>query len=158
MNFKTFILIIARSHYCCNDIFTGMLYCTEQLIITIFLQKMTLHYVGWAHQKQILPNLVLLGHSRSPSSGQSSKSERNSRNGTADSALGWSFLDQQPSLPQFSEQSSAAVDDSSTLFDIFFSLFFPEFMIKHIKTEANRHATSIADKLRRTHKLKPHSI
>jgi len=34
-------------------------------------------------------------------------------------------------LPQFSEQSvsNAAVDDSSTLFD-FFSIFFPEFMIK----------------------------
>ena len=39
-----------------------MLYFTEQLIITIFLQKMTLHYVGWSRQKQILPGLVLLGH------------------------------------------------------------------------------------------------
>jgi hypothetical protein len=38
-----------------------------------------------------------------------------------DSALGWSFLDQQPSLPQFSEQSvsNAAMDDSSTPFDFF---------------------------------------
>ena len=39
-----------------------MLYFTEQLIITVFLQEMTLHYVGWSHQKQILPDLVLLGH------------------------------------------------------------------------------------------------
>ena len=40
----------------------------------------------------------------------------------------------------------------------FFSIFFPESMIKHIKTETNRYAKSIADKLRRTKKLKPHSI
>jgi len=129
-----------------------MLYCTEQLIITTFLQKMTLHYVGWSCQKQILPNLVLLGHR--PQAHQAS----NSRNGTAYSALGWSFLDQLPSLPQFSEQSgsSAAVDESSTLYDIFFfSIFFPEFMIKHIKTETNRHAKSIADKLRTANMLKP---
>jgi len=60
-------------------------------------------------------------------------------------------------VPQFSEQSgsSAAVDDSSTPFDFFFvAIFFQEFMIKHIKTETNRYA----DKLRRTNKLKPHSI
>jgi hypothetical protein len=31
-------------------------------------------------------------------------------------------------------------------------------MIKHIKTETNRYAKPIADKLRRTKKLKPHSI
>jgi len=29
------------------------------------------------------------------------------------------------------------VDDSSTPFDYFFSVFFPEFMIKHIKTETS---------------------
>jgi hypothetical protein len=60
-------------------------------------------------------------------------------------------------LPQFSEQSgsTAAVDDSSTPFDL---IFFPEFMIKHIKTETNRYAKSTADKLRRTNKLKPHSV
>jgi hypothetical protein len=58
MNFKTFMLITARSHYFSNNIVTGMLYITEQLIMTIFLQKMTLHYVGWSLQKQILPDLV----------------------------------------------------------------------------------------------------
>jgi len=65
----------------------------------------------------------------------------------------------QQTVGQFSEQSgpTAAVDDSSTPFD-FFSIFFPESMIKHIKTETNRYAKSIADKLRRTKKLKPHSI
>jgi hypothetical protein len=47
--------------------------------------------------------------------------EHNSQNGTTDSALGWSLLDQQPSLLLFSEQSgsTAAVDDSSTLFECF---------------------------------------
>jgi hypothetical protein len=38
MDFKTFILIVARSKYFSNNILTGMLYCTEQLIITIFVQ------------------------------------------------------------------------------------------------------------------------
>jgi hypothetical protein len=33
-----------------------------------------------------------------------------------------------------------------------FSIFFPESMIKHIKTETNRYAKSIADKLRRSKK------
>ena len=32
----------------------------SQLIITIFVQKMTIPHVGWSHHKQILPNLVLL--------------------------------------------------------------------------------------------------
>jgi hypothetical protein len=41
---------------------------------------------------------------------------------------------------------------------ISFFIFFPEFMIKHIKTETNRYDKTIADKLRRTYKLKPHSI
>jgi hypothetical protein len=65
---------------------------------------------------------------------------------------------QHSSLPRFSEQSgsNAAVVDSSTPF--FFSIFFPEFMMKQIKTETNRYAKSIADKLRRTNKLKPHSV
>jgi hypothetical protein len=60
--------------------------------------------------------------SRPTSSDPPSKKKRTSRNVTSDSALGWSFLDQQPSLPQFSEQSgsTAAVDDSSTPFDFFF--------------------------------------
>ena len=62
MNFKTFILIVSRSHYLSNNIVTGMLYCTEQLIITIFIQKMTLALVVWSRHKQILPNLVLLDH------------------------------------------------------------------------------------------------
>ena len=39
-----------------------MLYFTEQLIITIFLQKMTLQCEGWSHRKQMLPSLVLLTH------------------------------------------------------------------------------------------------
>ena len=86
------------------------------------------------------------GTSSSPSSDPSSKRKHNSRNVTDDSALGWSFLDQQPSLSQFSEQSgsSAAEDDSSKPFD-FFSIFFPELMMKHIKTETNRYAKSIAN-------------
>ena len=97
--------------------------------------------------------------SRSPALDPSSKRKCNSWNGTSSSALGWSFLDQQPSLPQFSEESvsNAAVDGSSTPFD-FFPILFPEFMIKHIKTETKRYAKSIADKLRGTNKLKPHSV
>jgi hypothetical protein len=85
----------------------------------MFLKKMTLHYVGWSLHKQILPSLVLLA---SLSSGPSSKRKHNFWTGTSDSALGWSFIDQKPSLPQFSEQggSTAAVDDSSTPFDFFF--------------------------------------
>ena len=39
-----------------------MLYFTERLIITIFLQKMTLQCVGWSRRKQMLPSLVLLAH------------------------------------------------------------------------------------------------
>ena len=49
------------------------------------------------------------------------------------------------------------MDGSSTPF-YFFPIFFPEFTINHIKTETNRYAKSIADKLRGTNKLKPHSI
>ena len=113
MKFKIFVLIIARFHYFSKNIVTGMLYFTEQLIIT------TLHYVGWSLHKQILLSLELLA---SPSSGPSSKRKRNSWIAIPDSALGWSFLDQKPSLPQFSEQSGsiAAVDDSSALLDFFF--------------------------------------
>jgi hypothetical protein len=54
------ILIVERSNYFSNNILTGMLYCTEQLIITIFVQKMTLPHVIWSRHKQILPYLVLL--------------------------------------------------------------------------------------------------
>jgi len=87
----------------------------------MFVKKMTLHYVGWSLHKQILPSLVLLA---SPSSGPSSTRKHNSRIGTSDSELGWSFLGQKPSLPQFSEQSgsTAAVDDSPTPFDFFYFL------------------------------------
>jgi hypothetical protein len=62
---------------------------------------------------------------RSAFSGPSSKWRSNSRNGTADSALGWSFLDKHASLPQLSEQSgsTAAVDDSCILFDFFYFPF-----------------------------------
>jgi len=62
MNFKMFILIIARPHYFSNNSVTGMLYFAEQLIITIFIYKMTISHVGWSRHNQILPNLVLLGH------------------------------------------------------------------------------------------------
>jgi hypothetical protein len=62
MNFKTMVLIIARFHYFSNNIVSRMLYFTEQLIITMFLQQMILHYVGWSHHKPILPSLVLLCH------------------------------------------------------------------------------------------------
>ena len=62
MNFKTFVLIIAISRYFSNNNVTVMLYFTDQLIITIFLQKMTLQCVGWSHRKQMLPSLVLLAH------------------------------------------------------------------------------------------------
>jgi hypothetical protein len=34
-------LIVARSNYFSSNILPAMLYCTEQLIITIFVQKMT---------------------------------------------------------------------------------------------------------------------
>jgi len=56
------MLIVGRAHYLSNNIVTGMLYCTEQLIITIFVQKMTLAHVVWSRHKQILSNLVLLDH------------------------------------------------------------------------------------------------
>jgi hypothetical protein len=58
MDFKTFILIVARSNYFRSNFLTGMLYCTQKLIITIFVQKMALPHVVWSHHKQILPNLV----------------------------------------------------------------------------------------------------
>jgi hypothetical protein len=59
---------------------------------------MTLPDVVWFYHKHPpQPNT-----SRSPISGPSSKRKHNSQNGTSDSALGWSFLDQQLSLPQFS--------------------------------------------------------
>jgi hypothetical protein len=93
-------------------------------------------------------------NSTSPSSGPSSYRKHNSQNVTTVSALGWSFLVQQPFLPQFSEHSGsiAAVDDNSTRFD-FFSIFFREFIIKCIKTETKRYAKSVEDKLSRTIKL-----
>jgi len=62
MNFKTFILIVARSHYLSSNIVIGMLYYTEQLIITMFIQKMTLAHIVWSRHKQILSSLVLLDH------------------------------------------------------------------------------------------------
>jgi hypothetical protein len=46
MNFKIFILTITRSHYFGNNNVTGMLYFIEQLIITIFVQKMTIPRVA----------------------------------------------------------------------------------------------------------------
>ena len=90
---------------------------------------------------------------------QTDRATRTSRQRTSDSALGWSAVDQQPPLPQFSEYSGAlaAVDESSTPFDVF-SLFFPECLIKHIKCETNKYAKVVGDKLRRSNKLKPHSI
>ena len=103
MNFKVFIQIIARSHYFSNNNVTGMLHFTEQLIITIFVQKMTIPHVICSRHKHPPQTST----SRSPFSGLSSKTKRNSRNGTSYSALGWSFLDQQPSLPPFSEQSGS---------------------------------------------------
>ena len=62
VNFKTFILIVGGSHYLSNNLVTGMLYCTKQLIIPIFIQKMTLALIVWSHHKQILPNVLLLDH------------------------------------------------------------------------------------------------
>jgi len=60
MNFKIFILIIGRSHYFSNNNVTGMFYFTEQLIITIFVHKMTISHVGWSRYEGIQPTLVLL--------------------------------------------------------------------------------------------------
>jgi hypothetical protein len=62
MNFKTFILTVARSYYLSNNIVTGMLYCTEHLIIAIFVQKMTLAPHSLLSSQTDLPNLVLLDH------------------------------------------------------------------------------------------------
>jgi hypothetical protein len=154
MDFKTFILIVARSHYFSNNILTGMLYCTEQLLITISVEKVTLPHIVWScHKHPAQPSI-----SRPTSSGPSSKKKRNSQNGASDSALGWSLLDQQPSLPQFSEQSgsTAAVHDSSTPFDFFY--FLPRIHDKTYQNRNNRYAKSTANRLRRTNKLKPHSI
>jgi hypothetical protein len=111
------ILIVARSNYFSSNVLTGMLYCTEQLIITIFVQKMSPPRSLVSSQT----DPALPSASRPTSSGPSSKRNRNSRKATSDSELGWPFLDQQRSLPQFSEQSgsTAAVDDSSTPFDFF---------------------------------------
>jgi hypothetical protein len=153
MNFKTVILIIARFHYFSSNNVTGMLYFAEQLIITIFVQKITLHPLGWSHHK----HPAQLSTSRSPATGQSSKRKRNSRNGTSDSALGWSFLDQQPSFLSKVDQLQQRLTTPHHLI-FFFSIFFPEFMMEHIKTETNRYVKSIAGERRRTNKLKPHSI
>ena len=62
VNFKTFVLIIAISRYFSNNNVTVVLYFTERLIITVFLQKMTLQCVGWSRRKHMLPSLVLLAH------------------------------------------------------------------------------------------------
>jgi hypothetical protein len=116
MNFKVFTLITARSQYFSNNIITGMLYFAN-------------YYYVFTENDTALCRLVSSetdparpSTSRSLSSGPSSKRKCNSQNRTANSALGWSLLDQQPSLPLFSEQSgsTAAVDVSSTLFDLFF--------------------------------------
>ena len=97
--------------------------------------------------------------SGSPSSGPPSNRKRNSWNQTSDSALGWSFLDQQPSLSQVSNNVAELQQWMTPPHHLIYFLFSSQkFMIKHIKTETNRNAKSIADKHRRTNKLKPHRI
>jgi hypothetical protein len=65
------------------------------IIITIFVQKMTLPPHSLVSSQT---DTTQLHTSRSPCSGPSSKRKRNSRNGTSDSVLRWSFSDHQPSL------------------------------------------------------------
>jgi hypothetical protein len=62
MNFKTFILIIARFRYFNNNNVTGMLYFADQLSIAIYVEEMTPHRVGWSRHQQMELNVVLLGH------------------------------------------------------------------------------------------------
>lgn len=83
----------------------------------------------------------------------------NARRKPTDTELGWTFTDSPPQGPIFEEQSgvSAPIDATSSALDCF-SIFVPETMVKLFKSETNRYAASITDKLRRTNKLKPNSL
>lgn len=85
--------------------------------------------------------------------------QRKRKTPPTDEELGWSNIDIQPPLPTFNENSGikAAIDSNSTPFDVF-SLFFPVHLVALFKTETNRYAKSIIDKLRRSNQLKANSI
>lgn len=86
-------------------------------------------------------------------------SDHRPNNKRSDQELGWIFDDTPPALPVFSEISgvSAPLDSTSTVSDCF-NIFFSRDMVKHIKTETNRYAASIIDKLKRTNTLKKNSL
>lgn len=87
------------------------------------------------------------------------KPKRRRSDKPTDEELGWTNSDIQPQLPIFTETSGilANIDETTTPFEVF-SLFFPESLIKTFKSETNKYAKSITDKLRRTDKLKKNSI
>lgn len=87
------------------------------------------------------------------------KPKRRRSDKPTDNELGWSNTDNQPQLPVFHEVSGikANIDETSTPFEIF-SLFFPDSLIRTFKSETNKYAKSITDKLRRSDKLKKNSI
>lgn len=88
------------------------------------------------------------------------RNKRPKKQKPTDEQLGWSLVDDQPLVPEFDEMNSgitANIDDTSTPFDVF-SLFFPEWLVKLFKSETNKYAKAMTDKLRRQNKLKKNSI
>lgn len=77
-----------------------------------------------------------------------------------DAELGWTDVDDPPQLPQFDDLTSGItvnIDENSTPFDVF-SLFFTETLVKLFKSETNKYAKVMTDKLRRTNSLKKNSV
>ncbi|XP_049938759.1 piggyBac transposable element-derived protein 4-like [Schistocerca serialis cubense] len=107
----------------------------------------------------VLPNTEGSTSNVVPSTESPRKRRRSSVPKSSDAELGWTALDMQPSLPEFKEESGRVteVGDCSSPFDIF-SVFIPESVVKHIKAETNRYVKSIADKIRRSRKMKPNSM
>lgn len=91
---------------------------------------------------------------------QPTRQERNKKQKPTDEELGCSLIDDPPKLPEFDETTSgitASIDENSTPFDVFFN-FFPESLVKLFKSETNKYAKTMTDKLRRTNRLKKNSV
>ncbi|XP_049768515.1 piggyBac transposable element-derived protein 4-like [Schistocerca cancellata] len=73
--------------------------------------------------------------------------------------LGCKFADNESTVPQLAEKSGviAAVHENSTPLNVF-SIFFPDSIMKHTKSEKNRYAKSVYDKLKAVSRVKPHSF
>ncbi|XP_014479571.1 PREDICTED: uncharacterized protein LOC106746933 [Dinoponera quadriceps] len=105
------------------------------------------------------PTPIEIEQNKDKDSGDRPNKRKSKKQASTDEELEWTSVDKPPLLPVFDELSgiTAAVDESSTPFQIF-SLFFPESMIKLFKSETNKYAKSITDKLKGTNKLKKNSL